>query len=274
MVLGAVFGCGRQSREDRVIIIGSDTMVNLAQAWAEEFIKIHPDYFIAVTGGGSGTGIACLINGTCGIAAASRKFKSHEMSVAEKNKVLPREIIVGLDGIAVVVHPENPIAELTIDQLSDIFTGAISHWSQLGWMDKTIVLLSREVNSGTHIYFKENVLRKGKKDSQAEFAPGALLLSSSQALADEVTGNPQGIGYYGMGYINAKQKALKIGKTKESGYYYPDIPNVVSGKYPISRPLFFYTNSEPHGRIKEFLDFALSPQGQDIVKKNDFVPIK
>lgn len=272
----AVFfvSCARPSRESSVNCIGSDTMVNLMQALAEEFIKAHPDYFVAVTGGGSGTGIASLINGTCDIAAASRKMKDREIAAARANGIDPQEIIAGLDGIAVVVNPGNPVNELTIEQLSGIFSGRITNWSQVGGNGSAIVLLSREVNSGTHIYFKERVIRMGKSDCKDEFAPSALMLSSSQAIADEISSNKQAIGYYGMGYINPKQKPLKIAKDVKSGYFPPDIPNVVSGKYPISRPLFMYIKGEPCGAVKEFVDFALSPAGQEMVRLTDFVPIK
>jgi len=135
-------------------------------------------------------------------------------------------------------------------------------------------LLSREVNSGTHVYFKEHVLRRNDPNSREEFAPGALMLSSSQAIADEVAGNPSAIGYYGMGYISAKQKPVAIAKDEKSEYVEPVIENVINNKYPISRPLFFYTNGIPQGIIKKFVDFALSKQGQDIVLATDFVPIK
>jgi phosphate transport system substrate-binding protein len=163
---------------------------------------------------------------------------------------------------------------LTIDQLADIFTGKIKNWKELGGRDAKIVLLSREVNSGTHVYFKEHVLRHGKADSKEEFAAEALLLSSSQAIADEVSQNLDAIGYYGMGYITAKEKALKIAKDKNSPAIPPATENVISGAYPISRPLIMYTKNEPAGLVKTFIDYVLSPTGQQIVKKIDFVPVK
>jgi len=201
-------------------------------------------------------------------------MKEREIATARANGIDPQEIIVGLDGIAVVVHPDNPVGQLTIEQLSGIFSGKITNWSQVGGNGGEMVLLSREVNSGTHIYFKEKVIRLGKSDSKDEFAVSALMLSSSQAIADEISSNRQAIGYYGMGYINPKQKALKIAKDNKSGYFAPDIPNVVSGKYPISRPLFMYIKGEPCGAVREFVDFALSPAGQEMVRLTDFVPIK
>ncbi len=255
-------------------IKGSDTMVNLAQAWAEKYMEVNPQDFVAVTGGGSGTGIAALISGTCDIAMSSRDIKGKEISLAKEKGIIPFEIKAALDGLAVVVNPNNPVSELTLDQLSDIFTGKITNWKELGNQDLKIVLLSREVNSGTHVYFKEYVLRKGDPNSKEEFAPGALLLPSSQAIADEVAQNTGTIGYYGMGYISNKQKAVMIAKDENAEYVPPTIENVASGKYPISRPLFLYTNGEPSGLVKKFVDFCLSKEGQEIVLKTDFVPVK
>lgn len=259
---------------DSIQIKGSDTMVNLGQAWAEGYMKKHPQGFIAVTGGGSGTGIASLLNRTCDIAETSRRMKQKEIDLAHKKGIYPTEFKVALDGLAVVVHPANPVDKLTIDQLSDIFTGKITNWKEMGGKDSKIVILSREVNSGTHVYFKEHVLRRGDPSSQEEFAPSALLMPSSQAIADEVAQNPQAIGYYGMGYISPNQKAVAIAKDKNSPYILPTIENVVEGKYAISRPLFMYTNGKPKGLVKEFLDFVLSDEGQKIVLDIDFVPIK
>ena len=257
-----------------VQIKGSDTMVNLGQAWAEKYMEIYPDEFIAVTGGGSGTGFSSLISGICDIAMGSRNIKDKEIALAKQRGVYPFEIKVALDGLAIVVNPKNPVSNLTIDQLAGIFTGRIINWREVGGEDKKIVILSREVNSGTHVYFKEHVLRKNDPNSQEEFAPSALMLPSSQAIADEVAGNPAAIGYYGMGYISDKHKAIQVAKDKDSEFITPTIENVVSGKYPISRPLFFYTNGQPQGLVKKFVDFALSKEGQEIVVKTDFVPTK
>ena len=253
---------------------GSDTMVNLGQAWAEKYMEKDPDHFVAVTGGGSGTGLSSLISGTCDIAMSSREIKEKEIALAEKKGIHPYEIKAALDGLAVVVHPDNPVGRLTMDQLAAIFTGKITNWKELGGKDEKIVLLSREVNSGTHVYFKEHVLRKNDPKSQEEFAPSALMLSSSQAIADEIAGNPAAIGYYGMGYISKKQKPLSIARDEKSADVAPTIENVVSGKYPISRPLFLYTNGEPEGLVKQFVEFALSKEGQEIVVATDFVPVK
>ncbi|RJP28253.1 MAG: phosphate ABC transporter substrate-binding protein [Candidatus Omnitrophota bacterium] len=259
---------------DSMQIKGSDTMVNLVQSWAEEYMNINHDDFIAVTGGGSGTGIASLISGTCDIAMSSREIKTKEIDMAKQRGIEPHEMKVALDGLAVVVNPKNPVDKLTINQLADIFTGRIKNWKELNGPDQKIVILSREVNSGTHVYFKEHVLRNNDTASKKEFAPSALLLSSSQAIADEIASNPAAIGYYGMGYISKAQKAIAVAKDARSAYITPTIDNVIDGKYPISRPLFFYTKGLPQGIVKSFIDFILSSKGQEIVIDTDFVPIK
>jgi phosphate binding protein len=276
LVLLFLSGCGRKSNEqsNSLQIKGSDTMVNLGQAWAEAYMLQNPGSSIAVTGGGSGTGISAMVNNTCDIAEVSREMKESEIKLVESKGFTPKKIIVALDGLAVVVNPANKISELTIDQLADVFTGKIKNWKELGGRDAKIVLLSREVNSGTHVYFKEHVLRHGIADGKEEFAPEALLLSSSQAIADEVSQNLDAIGYYGMGYITAKEKALKILKEKNSPAEAPTMENVISGAYPISRPLLMYSKGEPTGLVKSFIDYVLSPAGQEIVKKLDFVPVQ
>jgi phosphate transport system substrate-binding protein len=259
--------------KNSIQIKGSDTMVNLGQAWAEKYMEKNPADFVAITGGGSGTGLSSLISGTCDIAMSSRNIKEKEIALAQKKGINPSEIKVALDGLAVVVCPKNPVDKLTMDQLAGIFTGRITSWKEIGGKDEKIVILSREVNSGTHVYFKEHVLRKMDPNSNEEFAPGALMLSSSQAIADEVAGNPAAIGYYGMGYISPKQKPVAVAKDGALGFVTPSIENVLNGSYPISRPLFLYTNGTPAGLTKKFIDFTLSKEGQDLVLATDFVPI-
>jgi phosphate transport system substrate-binding protein len=259
--------------KNSVQVKGSDTMVNLGQAWAEKYMEENTSDFVAVTGGGSGTGLSSLISGTCDIAMSSRNIKEKEIVLAKQKGINPNEIKVALDGLAVVVNPGNPISKLTLAQLADIFTGRVTNWKELGGKDEKIVVLSREVNSGTHVYFKEHVLRKNDPSSKEEFVSSALMLSSSQAIADEVAGNSSAIGYYGMGYISKKQKPVSIAKDEKSEYEAPTIENVINGKYPISRPLFLYTNGLPGGLVKKCVDFALSKEGQDIVLATDFVPV-
>jgi phosphate transport system substrate-binding protein len=201
-------------------------------------------------------------------------MKKEEIKLAQERGVNPLEHIVALDGIAVVVNPRNPVSKLTMEQLRGIFMGSIKNWKEVGGEDKKIVILSREVNSGTHVFFKEHVLRRGNEKGPEEFAADALLMPSSQAIADEVAQNTQAIGYYGMGYISAKQKALAVAKDEKSEYVEPLVANVVNNTYPISRPLFLYTNGQPQGLAKKFVDFVFSKEGQEIVAKTDFVPIK
>jgi phosphate transport system substrate-binding protein len=253
---------------------GSDTMVNLAQAWAEKYMESQQTEFVAVTGGGSGTGISSLISGTCSIAMSSREIKEKEIALARQKGVEPKEIKVALDGLAVVVHPRNPVSKLTVDQLAAIFSGKITNWKDVGGTSTPIVVLSREVNSGTHVYFKEHVLRKNDPSSKEEFAPAALMLSSSPAIADEVAQNVNAIGYYGMGYISPKQKAVSVAGSASSAYVEPTIDNVIKGSYPISRPLYLITNGEPEGMVKQFVEYTLSPEGQEVVRATDFVPVK
>jgi phosphate transport system substrate-binding protein len=254
-------------------IKGSDTMVNLGQAWAEAFNKKSPDVNVAVTGGGSGTGISALLNGTCDIAETSRAMEPKELKAAESKGIKPLEQKVALDGIVVVVNPRNPVKNLTMDQLRSIFMGDITNWKDVGGKNMEIVILSREVNSGTHLFFKEHVLRRGAAKGPEEFAPMALLMPSSQAIADEVANNENAVGYYGMGYVSPRQKVIAVAKDTAASYVEPSIVTVKDGTYPISRPLFMCTNGEPQGAIKDFIDFVYSAEGQAIVEKVDFVPI-
>jgi phosphate transport system substrate-binding protein len=255
-------------------IKGSDTMVNLGQAWAEAYMKKNPAASVAITGGGSGTGIAALINKTTDIAECSRSIKPAEIEQAGKNGVEPTQFDAARDGITVVVHPSNPISSLSIDRLADIFSGKVTDWKDVGGNAGGIVVLARELNSGTYIYFKERVLNKGNEKGAVEYSRKALMLPSSQAIADEVAQNPLAIGYYGMGYMSSKQKALGVSLAAGSEPVQPTRENVLSGKYPISRLLYFYTNGEPTGAVKDFIDFALSAEGQKIVEAVGFVPVK
>jgi phosphate transport system substrate-binding protein len=258
---------------------GSDTIVNAAQKMAEEFMKDYPHVFVAVTGGGSGVGIASLINKTCDVATASREMKPKEIEMAEKRGVFPKEFTVAHDGVAVIVNKDNPVDKLTIEDLHKIFTAPLSsvedrkggNWKEFGGKDLPIVTLSREVSSGTHIYFKEEVVQLGKKDSPEEFSPQTLLLTSSQTIVEEVAANEAAIGYLGMGYVSERTKALLV--AKDGQFYPPDVNNVIKKAYPLSRGLYFYTNGEPNGVVKLFIDFTLSPKGQQQFVETGFVPI-
>jgi len=272
VVAFSLIGCGGGKKA--IQIKGSDTMVNLGQAWTEEFMKENPAISIAVTGGGSGTGIAALISGTTDIAQASRNMEPKEIGLANKKGVEPKEIHVANDGITIVVNPANPIGKLTIQQLSDIFVGKIKNWKELGGKDAKIVALSRERNSGTHVFFVEHVVKLGDKKNKNEFAPSVLMMPSSQAIVEEVISNSAAIGYVGLGYLTNKEKACAIARNAGAAYICPSIQTVLNNSYPISRSLLFYVNGEPSGEVKSFIDFVLSATGQAIVKKMDFVPIR
>jgi phosphate transport system substrate-binding protein len=269
----ACVSTGTAAEEGTIQIKGSDTMVNLCQAWAEEFMAEHRDVTVAVTGGGSGTGIAALIGGTCDLAASSRKMTDKETKLASSHSLKPQELTAALDGLAVVVHPSNPVRRLTLGQLAELFTGKIQNWKDLGGPDLEVILLSREVNSGTHVYFKEHVLAAASGEGPKEFSPEALLLPSSQAIADEVGSNPGGIGYYGMGYVNPKNAVVAVAKAAEDPYVSPSEATVRAGTYPISRPLLLYSRDTPEGAVKAFLDYVMSAKGQAAVRRVEFVPV-
>ena len=255
-------------------IKGSDTIVNLVQVWAEKFNNINNTTNIGVTGGGTGTGFAALLNDTCDIAMASRQVEEIETKLAEQKGITYKEYIVGLDGLAVLVNKNNPINNLTMEQLRDIFMAKITNWKELGGEDRKIVILSRESNSGTHMFFKDNVIRLNNPDSKDEFSPRALLMPSSQAIVDEIYQNPNAVGYVGIGFMNEQTKPVAISDIGKKEFFLPTIENVMHGKYPISRPLYLYTNGEPKGVVKEFIDYTLSPEGQKVVAETDFVPIE
>jgi len=251
---------------------GSDTIVNLALAWAEKYQNDHPEVRISVTGGGSGTGIASIINGTVDIANASRQIKQEEVDQARSNGVEPVEHIIARDAIAVIVNPENPVNELTLKQISDIYSGKFKNWKEVGGEDRPIVRLSRETNSGTHVYFLETVLRLGISDDKTLFSTDTLLLPSSEGIIAEVRQNPNAIGYDGLGYVPRDLKMIAIAEEEGGAYVLPSIPTVNDKSYPIARDLYMYTNGEPTGITKEYLDWILSPEAQQIVADLGFVP--
>jgi phosphate transport system substrate-binding protein len=253
---------------------GSDTMVNLALAWAETYRQVNPDLLIAVTGGGSGTGIAALINGTVDIANASRQMKADEIAEAQANGIEPVEFVVAIDALAVAVHPSNPVSQLTIGQLADIFTGRITNWQAVGGNDAPIVLLSRESNSGTHVYFLEEVVRKGDGENKDIFAPQTLLMPSSVGITSELRRNPNAIGYDGLGYVDsAHEKLIAITADPNSPYVLPSVATGMDGSYPIARPLYMYTAGQPTAATADYLAWIQGPEGQQIVAKLGFVPL-
>jgi len=252
--------------------VGSDTMVNLALAWAETYQNEYTDTRIAVTGGGSGTGIASLINGTVDIANASRKIKKEEIDRAQENNVTPVEHVVARDAIAVIVHPSNPVNHLSLYQISDIYTGRINNWQQVGGENRPIVLLSRETNSGTHVFFLEEVIRLGEK-SKLLFSTETLLLPSSEGITAEIRQNPTAIGYDGLGYVTDDVKMLAVARDEKGPFVLPGIDSVNDKTYPIARDLYMYTVGEPTGHILAYLEWIKSSAGQKIVADLGFVPL-
>jgi phosphate transport system substrate-binding protein len=252
---------------------GSDTMVNLALGWAEKYQSEYPAVRISVTGGGSGTGIASLLNKTVDIANSSRKIKEEEIDEAKSKGIDPVEFAVARDAIAVIVNPENPVSQLTLKQISDIYSGKFSNWTEVGGEDRPIVRLSRETNSGTHVYFLETVLRLGSKEDKTLFSMDTLLLPSSEGIIAELRQNPNAIGYDGLGYVPKDLKVIAVAKEEADPYVLPSIATVNDKSYPIARDLYMYTNGAPTGAIKGYLDWILSPEAQEIVAKLGFVPI-
>ncbi len=258
-------------------VIGSNTVTPLTSVWAEEFMKIHPGVSIAVSGPGSGVGIAQLINGTTDIAQASRKMKQKEIDEARANGIEPHEIQVATDALSVVVNPANPVSELTIAQLSAIYAGKVTNWKEVGGNDASIVVLSRDTNSGTHVFFKEHVVQmKGlpTENKSLEYGSKVLFLPSTLEGVSEVAKNPKAIFYPGLGYVTSEVKPLAIKKKADSPGVLPSIETALDGTYPIARPLLYYTNGEPAGVIKAFIDYILSPEGQAKVIEVGYVPLK
>ena len=252
---------------------GSDTIVNLALAWAEKYQEIKPAVQLSVTGGGSGTGIAALINGTVDIANASRRMKEEEKQKAIDNGSDPVEFVIARDAIAIIVNLENPIDNLTLEQISDIYSGKINNWQEIGGEDRPIVRLSRETNSGTHVYFLEVVIRLGQKENNTLFSSNTLLLPSSEGIGAEIRQNPNAIGYDGLGYVTDDLKVIGVAAVGSEVFILPSSTTVISGEYPIARDLYMYTNGTPTGAIKEYLDWILSKEAQEIVAELGFVPI-
>ncbi|NBO70044.1 MAG: phosphate ABC transporter substrate-binding protein [Bacteroidetes bacterium] len=245
-------------------IKGSDTMVILVQRWTELFPSKHISF--QVTGGGSGTGIAALINGTTDICSSSRPMKPAEIQqMKEKYNRVPIEVRVARDGISIYVNKDNPISKITMKQLKDIFTGKIRNWNQLGGTDHSIILYSRENNSGTYEFFKDHVLSKKDFDPKAQHMPGTSAVVGAVAL------DRWGIGYGGAAYTIGVNE-LPVAIDENSPYYSPNEENIVSGKYPISRFLFFYIKDKPEGSSKEFIDWVISKGGQNIVKDVGYFP--
>jgi len=265
---------GASAGAPRVITdIGSDTMVNLALAWAEAYVAARPEVRLSVTGGGTGTGITALINGTADIANASREMKKEEVAEARAKGVEPKEHVVARDAIAIIVHKSNPVARLTIRQLSDIYAGKISNWREVGGDDRPIVRLSRETNSGTHVFFLDAVVRRGDKKDKTLLSTDTLLLPSSEGITAEVVQNPNAIGYEGLGYVTEEMKVVAVSKGDDGPFVMPSADTVDDGRYPIARDLYFYTRGEPQGPLGDYIRWVLGGDAQRIVRQLGFVPV-
>ncbi|HOC42809.1 MAG TPA: phosphate ABC transporter substrate-binding protein [Thermoanaerobaculales bacterium] len=274
-LLPTACGKSRSGKATTIQVRGSDTMVNVAQAWAEEYTNVAPTVGVEVSGGGSGVGIAALERGTIDIANASRNMKPEEAEQARKNTGKePREFIVGYDALAVFVHRDNPISEINFEQLADIFAedGTAVRWSDLGVeipgvSDDTIVRISRQSSSGTYEFFRERVL--GKKD----FKLGSRDMNGSKEVVELIGSARTAIGYSGMGYATDTVKILKIARAAGEPAYEPTVENTVLKAYPLARSLQMYTLGEPQGAVKDYIDWILSPAGQRILEDNGYVPV-
>lgn len=276
-------GCGKSGTSEgsgkkaTVANIGSDTMVNLAAAWAEAYGAIDKSVLIEVNGGGSGVGIKGLINGTCDLANSSRHIEDKEKTeLKEKRQLDAKEFTIAYDALSIYVHKDNPLNEITVEQLADLYRsdGKITKWSDLGVTaipgakGDEIIRVSRQNNSGTYEYFKEAVV--GKKN---EFKLGSLDMNGSKDVVELVGKTPNAIGYSGMGYANPSVKMLKVAKKKGDPYVAPSVATTQDKSYPIARPMFFYTAGDPAPHVKKYIDWTLSEAGQKIVAETGYVPV-
>lgn len=248
---------------------GSDTIINLVQKEAEVFMQANPSAKIAVTGGGSGTGIAALVNGKCDIANSSRTINAKEMETATSNNVSPTRIVIAIDGLSVITNSANPVTKLTMDQIGGIFRGEIKNWSEVGGSNMPIALYGRQSNSGTYGFFREMVLK-------GEYSSAMKTMNGNSQIAEGVKADPSGIGYVGVGYAKSASGVtiLTVAANANAAYESPlDQAAVDSGKYPIARPLYQYVNGTPSGTAKDFIAFELSDEGQKIVLEEGFYGI-
>jgi phosphate transport system substrate-binding protein len=251
-----------------VTIKGSDTMVILGQRWAETYMSQIPGQVIQITGGGSGTGIAALINGTADICSASRAMKTDEREQLKKRyQSLGVEIPVAKDGMSVYLAETNPVKKLTVEQLKNIYTGEITNWKQVGGKDAAIILYGRENSSGTYSFFKDHVL------AGADFSPRVQTLPGTAAVVNALSKDPNGIGYGGAAYAKGVRDCA-IAKDAKSPAIMPTAVTVHDGTYPLSRYLYFYTRKPPQGDVKKFIDWTLSPKGQELASKVGYFPLK
>jgi phosphate transport system substrate-binding protein len=250
----------------RITIKGSDTLVRLGQRWAEEYMNQRDDVIIQVSGGGSVTGVAALINGTTDICEASRDMRPREYALARRNGVDPYRVAVALDGVAVFLNRENPVDELTIEQLKDIYTGVVENWQALGGPDHQIVLYGRENNSYTYLFFKEHVM-----DGE-DYAVETQTLPGTAAVVNAVAKDRYGIGYGGLAWARGV-KFAQVRMGPEAPAIAPDAETVANGSYPISRELYWFFDGQPKGVLRELTNWVLSEEGQEIAVQMGYVPL-
>ena len=279
LIVLAVAACGRPQEDSSRAVLqnkGSDTLVNVAQAWAEAYKEVNPDLAVAVTGGGSGTGISAMINGTVDIANASRKMKEREIASARSNGVEPVEHVVGYDALAVYLHHDNPLGAVNLAQLADIYgeNGQTEDWSQLGievpgCESDEIIRISRQNNSGTYVYFKETVLGR-----EGEYKLGSRDMHGSKDVVDLVLHTPCAIGYSGLAYATDEVKMPCVAVEEGADCVHPSVETAIDRTYPIARPLFMYTAGQPEGSVKVYLDWIMSDEGQCIILDKGYAPVR
>jgi len=267
VILLGLFGFAFTPAPDRITVKGSDTMVILAQKWAEVYMQSNPNAVIQVTGGGSGTGISALINGATDIANSSRKMKPTEKEkLKARYNTLGVEIACAKDGITVYLHPSNKVKELTLKQLSEIYKGNIKNWKEVGGADAPIKLYGRENSSGTYVFFQENVVK-------GDYAANCQTLPGTAAVVNAVKKDPNAIGYGGAAYAEGIE-LCKVKKDDNSPAYLATAETIKTGEYPITRFLFMYLKSKPTGAMKNYIDWILSPEGQKLVVETGYFPVK
>lgn len=277
------WGCKKKEEGEKTVITvkGSDTMVNLSQKWAEVYMQNNPNVSIQVTGGGSGTGVAALLNGTTNIANSSRELKENELQQAAKRDITPKVYEVALDGIAIIVHPDNPVTSLTVQQIADVFTGKIKNWKDLGGKNSPITLYGRENSSGTYEFFREHVLGKDTRGIQKDYASNTQVLQGTAALGEAVARDVKGMGYGGVGYFAERNdiKIIGVKEDKNAEIIYPakegkaNYEDIWNGQYSISRYLYCFTDGKPKSEVQAFLDFIISNEGQELVKQMEYIPL-
>lgn len=261
-------GTGASSTTGSIQVKGSDTLVMLAQSWAQEFMQSHRGISVSVTGGGSSTGITAITNKGADVCNASRSVTPDERAMAAANGVNLVEHVVAQDALSVIINRSNPVTELSLAQLRGIYSGKIRNWNAIGGPDRRIIVNARESSSGTYVFFQEHVLGK-----RTPYSQDAMLQPSNSQIARSVADDAGAIGYVGLGYVTDSVKAVRLKKTPSAPAVAANAADVLNGSYPLARPLFQYTNGTPRGAVKTWMDWVTGPEGQAIVRKLDFVPV-